>query len=82
MSALDLQQPFNKSSNNNSNDENDYDAENAFYYVPAASYSEDGDEPFFLGMRRESFGVGEHYHQTSQRFRTKRFRSKLELGMI
>jgi hypothetical protein len=81
MSALDLQQQTTKA-NNNDDDENDYDVGNAYYYVSAPSFSEDGEEPFFLGMRRESFGVGEHYHQTSQRFRTKRFRSKLELGMI
>jgi hypothetical protein len=81
MSALDLQQQTTKA-NNNGDDENDYDVGNAYYYVSAPSLSEDGEVPFFLGMRRESFGVGEHYHQTSQRFRTKRFRSKLELGMI
>jgi hypothetical protein len=78
MSALDLQQQG-KSTNN----DDDYGTENVFYYVSPTSFSpsDDSDEPFYLGMRRDSFGVGDVYHQTSRRFRTKRFRSKLELGL-
>jgi len=83
MSALDLQQQQGK--NDNDDDENE-DPRNVYYVSPermpfSEDISNDLDEPFFLGMRRESFGVGDHYRQTSLRFRTKRFRSRLELGM-
>jgi hypothetical protein len=67
MSALDLQ--------NNPADEEEY------YFTRGAG----DDEPYFTGggdPGRESFGVGDHFRQTSQRFRTKRFRSKLELGIV
>jgi hypothetical protein len=83
MSALDLQQQQGK--NDNGEDENDEPRN--MYYISAErmpfseDVSNDLDEPFYLGMRQESFGVGDHYRQSSLRFRTKRFRSRLELGM-
>jgi hypothetical protein len=83
MSALDLQQQEqNKNVNINDQDEED---ENTYNNAsPESSFLDspgDFEEPFFLGMRTDSFGVGDHHRQTSQRFRTKRFRSRLELGM-
>jgi hypothetical protein len=83
MSALDLQQQQGKNDNDDNESE---DPRNVYYVSPermpfSEDISNDLDEPFFLGMRRESFGVGDHYRQTSLRFRTKRFRSRLELGM-
>jgi len=79
MSALDLQQTQTK--NNQAADENE-DPASMYFITPTAIADEYNDEPFFLGMRRESFGVGDHYRATSSRFRTKRFRSRLELGMV
>lgn len=46
-------------------------------------------EPYYLGNSRDeynsnksSFGVEEDFRQISKRFRTKRFRSRLELGIM
>jgi hypothetical protein len=79
MSALDLQSQT--KNNQEAADENE-DPASMYFVTPTAIADEYNDEPFFLGMRRESFGVGDHYRATSSRFRTKRFRSRLELGMV
>jgi len=77
LESLVLGDIFKKVSSNSQlfdeNKNNENDDGNAAVFGPE-------EEPFCLG-RSDSFGVGDHYRSSSHTFRTKRFRSKMELGM-